>query len=294
MLELKAAPGHLIRRTQQVHTNLWAQELQGDLTGPQYAVLAALSLRPGASQKETGELASLDKSSVADVLVRLASRGWLSRDVDPTDGRRRVLQLTPAARRALTDVTAAARRVQGMLLEPLPPRDREPFRIALRQVAYKARPPVPGPGASDSETEPVLQLDLAIGHLVRRAEQVHGVLWGQELHGQLTPSQYAVLSAIWTAPGSDQNTIGELASLDKSSVADVLDRLGKRGWIERFTDANDGRRVVWSLAAGFDEELAGITPRVLTVQRRLLDPLSRQEQPRFLRRLQQVAYQHRG
>ena len=49
VLALREASGHLIRRSQQRHTLLWGQEFNGDLTGPQYAVVSAIGAEAAVS-----------------------------------------------------------------------------------------------------------------------------------------------------------------------------------------------------------------------------------------------------
>src|SRR3712207_5904930 len=126
-LPLGTTMGHLLRRAQQVHTALWAREFNGDLTGPQYALLSVLARAGGVDQRSAGRLASLDKSTAADVIARLQRNGWLGREKDPSDGRRNVLFLSTPARAALQQITVRAAQIQRQLLEPLTPEDREWF-----------------------------------------------------------------------------------------------------------------------------------------------------------------------
>ena len=82
------APGHLLRRAQQIHTAVWAREVGDIVTGPQYATLVAVAGWPNLDQKRAGELASLDKSTVGGVVKRLECKGWISRATSPVDARR--------------------------------------------------------------------------------------------------------------------------------------------------------------------------------------------------------------
>lgn len=54
--------------------------------GPQHAALAALSRNPSIDQRILGQLESLDRSSVTEIVRRLVSRGWVERHRDPGDG----------------------------------------------------------------------------------------------------------------------------------------------------------------------------------------------------------------
>lgn len=286
ILTLDEAPGHLIRRAQQRHTFLWAKEFDGDLTGPQYAVVSAIGADPGLDQRAVGERASLDKSSTADVVARLEGRGWLRFARDPDDGRRKSLSLTPLARVALGEITRRAGLVQERLLAPVPDEIVERFVEALRLVAYAGHPPLPG-----QVHEQGLVLADSPGHLLRRAEQVHTTAWSTEVGRVMTAPQYAVLSALWRHPeGVDQSTGAELASLDKSSMAGVVQRLVMRGWLARTRDAADGRRRLLRLAEAIRGELVSLTPAVRRVQERLLSPLESEQRAIFLDGLRALAY----
>lgn len=287
VLPLDTTCGHLIRRAQQVHTSLWSAELNGDLTGPQYALLSAISREPALDQRSAGRLASLDKSTTADVVARLERNGWIRRDRDPSDGRRNTLSLTRVARSALVDVTARVQVVQDRLLEPLGYEDRDAFVRMLGRVAYAGAPA----GERRGDVPLVLPLTTTPGHLVRRAEQVHGTLWAAHVADRVTPSQYALLCALAVRPDIDQTAAGEMASLDKSSAADIVARLIRRGWIASTRDPRDRRRKLLALSPVAVDAMAAVTPAVRTVQQELLAPLPPAEQQRLVELLRQVAYQ---
>src|SRR5438477_192430 len=86
--DLRLHPGHLIRRAQQVHYWLWNAQVSGEVTSPQFAVLYALRAEKNIDQKTLGERVSLDRSTTAEVVARLKSRGLIQRFRDPRDGRR--------------------------------------------------------------------------------------------------------------------------------------------------------------------------------------------------------------
>lgn len=266
-------PGHLIRRAQQRHTVLWSREFGGDLTGPQYAVISAIGSDDGLDQRAVGQRASLDKSSVTDIVTRLEGVGWLRFAKDPVDGRRKSLRLTPLARTALGDVTRRVGLVQEGLLAPLAPAGIQPFLRALQLVAYAGKPPEPR-----WADEQVLQLGRTPGHLIRRAQQVHTMAWSDEVGRTVTGPQYAVLSVLRAHPeGIDQSTGAELASVDTSSMADIVARLVKRGWVAGMRDPADARRRLLNLTDAVRDHLVELAPAVERVQQRLLRPLPRRE-----------------
>jgi len=266
--------GHLLRRSHQVHNLRWAQEFGHELTSPQYAVLTALATRPEIDQAQLGDLVALDKSSAADVVARLAGRMWVARERDRRDARRNVLALTPAAAIALRHLAPKSARVQALILDPVPRRHHDSFLRGLRAVAR-------------FETGPDNDVP---GHLNRRAQRVHTAYWAEVFDRELTGPQYAVIHVLARWPDINQRQLGDAAGLDKSTAADLLDRLVRRGWVVRHRDPVDGRGKLLALsdaAAALADDLA---PRVAEVQDALLAPLAHPERDGFLRSLALVAY----
>lgn len=67
------------------------------------------------------------------------------------------------------------------------------------------------------------------GHLARRLQQAHYLLWNTMVSEEITSPQFAVLNALVAEPGVDQRTAGERVGLDRSTIAEVISRLGRRG-----------------------------------------------------------------
>lgn len=133
--DLYAKPGHLIRRSQQIAVAIFMEECADrDITPIQYAVLSVLAARPGIDQSTLAGLAVLDRSTLGDVVARLARRGLLRRTPDPQDRRSRVLTLTPAGNRLLPEIEAAVRRAQRRMLAPLSADERKLFMALLAKL----------------------------------------------------------------------------------------------------------------------------------------------------------------
>lgn len=287
VLRLSATPGHLIRCAQQVHTAIWAQRLHGELTGPQYAVLVSLVQEPLIDQTRLAELASLDKNTTADIVRRLTHQGWVSRSVDPGDKRRRLLRLNAPAKVAMRHITPAARLVQEDLLEPIPVAERGAVIEMLAAIAFMQGVPASRAPADDV---PILAMPRSPGYLIRRSQQVHGNIWARHVGSELTGPQYAVLVALAAQPGADQVTVGKLASLDKSSIADIVARLARDGWVRRGTCPGHGHRSILTLTPAAEDVLSRTTPLVATAQREFLSPLSTDEALAFTAQLARIAY----
>lgn len=71
------------------------------VSAAQLFVLRQLAERPAESLSELGERTMTDRSSVADVVERLAERGLVRRSTSTADRRRIAIEITAAGRRAL-------------------------------------------------------------------------------------------------------------------------------------------------------------------------------------------------
>ncbi|GGU52891.1 transcriptional regulator [Streptomyces albospinus] len=127
-------PMHLLRRALQQLTAVWQAEVP-DLTAPQYAVLTVLADSPGLTQVELGKATAIDRSTMATMLDRLASRGWITREVDPAHRRRHRVQLTSEGRTLLHRVAPAADRANNWPVERLGAQRMEELLPLLRVLA---------------------------------------------------------------------------------------------------------------------------------------------------------------
>src|SRR5437867_4104374 len=121
--DLRLHPGHLIRRAQQVHYWLWNAQVSGEVTSPQFAVLYALRAEKNIDQKTLGERVSLDRSTTAEVVARLESRGLIQRFRDPRDGRRNLLRLTAGGVGNDEGLNPRGGRIDRLLVFPLTQRE---------------------------------------------------------------------------------------------------------------------------------------------------------------------------
>ncbi|MFG2191535.1 MarR family winged helix-turn-helix transcriptional regulator [Streptomyces sp. NPDC048639] len=135
-------------------------------------------------------------------------------------------------------------------------------------------------GAVDLSTHP--------GHLARRLQQAHSLLWGAMVSEETTSPQFAVLNVLTEKPDIDQRTVGAEVRLDRSTVADVVARLVRRGLVERVRDPHDGRRNVLKPTdegARLHRKLVGRTERMNRV---FLAPLEQDERETLLRLIARV------
>lgn len=71
--------GNLIRRAQQLHLATWSRVADPDITSTQYSILAILDRLGEASQRELGDEADLDRSTIADLVRRMEKSGLIAR-----------------------------------------------------------------------------------------------------------------------------------------------------------------------------------------------------------------------
>ena len=102
---------------------------------------------------------------------------------------------------------------------------------------------------ADRESGAVHAVDLSThpGHLARRLQQAHHLLWNAMVSQEITSPQFAVLNSLTAEPGLDQRTVGERVGLDRSTVAEVITRLLRRELLDKVRDPNDGRRFLLRL-----------------------------------------------
>ncbi|MFV0302183.1 MAG: MarR family winged helix-turn-helix transcriptional regulator [Paracoccus sp. (in: a-proteobacteria)] len=132
---LLGRPGYLIRRLNQIHYALFFEECgHENITPVQYGVLTAVQHRPGIDQTEISLYLGLDRTTTADVVRRLESKGLLSREVDEQDRRARKVALTPAGQQITDELYAGMIAASERLLEPLSPKKREQFLALMGEL----------------------------------------------------------------------------------------------------------------------------------------------------------------
>jgi DNA-binding MarR family transcriptional regulator len=114
----------------------WAGMLaRHELTSSQYKLLLALAETGPLGQQRLAELVGIDPRNAVPIIEASVTRGLLTRTVDPTDRRRRVLELAPDGRRLATELRALSAGIEDELLGALDPADR----AALRRMLLRLR-----------------------------------------------------------------------------------------------------------------------------------------------------------
>ncbi|WP_145908988.1 MarR family transcriptional regulator [Kitasatospora viridis] len=103
-MKVEDALPHQLRRGMQAWATMWQQYFQ-DLTTPQFAVLALLDEHGPLDQSALGALAAMDRSTLSTLLDRLEGQQLVTKAVEPTNRRRRIVTLTDAGRACLDEAT---------------------------------------------------------------------------------------------------------------------------------------------------------------------------------------------
>lgn len=128
------------------------------------------------------------------------------------------------------------------------------------------------------------------GHLLRRCQQIAVSIFLQECHDlDLTPLQYAVLSALDRHGELDQVRLGGLTALDRTTIGVVVGNLEERGLIERRRSDTDRRYNAITCTQAGRRLVDKAAPAVDAAQRRILAPLTPAERKQFLAFLKRVA-----
>ena len=120
VFDFRQAPGHLIRRAHQVAVAIFMEETAGlEVTPVQFAILNALLEDPGEDQVTLARKVAFDAATFGSVITRLEARGWVRREADRADRRRKLLWVTPEGAEAARSMKRSVSRVQSRILEPL-------------------------------------------------------------------------------------------------------------------------------------------------------------------------------
>ena len=136
--ETTAPVSFWLKRAAQYSADLYSDRRgKSGLTQRQFTVLEAVFHNEGQSQtalvKETG----IDRSTLADLVNRLETHGYLSRKRSDKDARVNFVSLTEAGRDMLLNAQPQVSKVDQALVEALPERNRKAFIASLQLLSEK-------------------------------------------------------------------------------------------------------------------------------------------------------------
>lgn len=118
-------------------------------------------------------------------------------------------------------------------------------------------------------------LATSASHLLHRAQQLAADRFAQLAGDRATLRQFAVLAAIAEKPGRSQTDLVSATGIDRSTLADMITRMERRGWIIRVTAANDARANAVTLAAPGRATFTACIPSARAADEAVLDALPR-------------------
>lgn len=132
-------------------------------------------------------------------------------------------------------------------------------------------------------------LDEHVGHILRRAQQRHTMIFSERMPGDITPTQFAALARLDQWGPCSQNHLGRLAAIDVATIKGVIDRLRERGLVTTRQDLADRRRSVLELTEEGRSFLATAYVAAHKVTEQTLETLSAREREQFLKLLSRIS-----
>lgn len=133
--DFEHAPGHLIRRAHQRSVAIFMEETSDfDITPVQFAILNALIDQPGEDQITLAGRVAFDAATSGSVIGRLEAKGWIRREPDVGDKRRKLLWVTPEGERAVQQMKRAVRKVQARIVDRLDAQEHQQLIALLRKL----------------------------------------------------------------------------------------------------------------------------------------------------------------
>jgi len=134
-------------------------------------------------------------------------------------------------------------------------------------------------------------LDQSPSHLLHRVLQLALDVYAEEVGpGAVTQRQYAVLAAVEAREGLTQTDLVRITGIDRSTLADMAQRMITKGLLARERSADDARANTVSLTQEGRLALAEIRPKVAAADSRLLRLLSSGKRDGFLALLRDLAH----
>lgn len=116
--------------------------------------------------------------------------------------------------------------------------------------------------AADTEPEP----QRYTGYLIRRAQQLHVATWMRIVSTEISTVQYSILVVLDQGGPMSQRELCDAVDLDRSTIADLVARMERRGLIVRAPDPQDGRRKTVGLTDRGRAERTRLRPLVEQVE----------------------------
>jgi DNA-binding MarR family transcriptional regulator len=125
------------------------------------------------------------------------------------------------------------------------------------------------------------RLSASPAHLLRRAQQYAAGIFQQAGLSDVTLRQSVALAAIAEAEGRSQAELVKATGIDRSTLADMIARMEKKGLVTRVRAAEDGRAKAVSLTWAGRVKLDEALPAMLAVDGALSETLPKSRRAAF-------------
>lgn len=133
--DLSSSPSHLLHRAQQYAADRFAAAFNGeDITQRQFAVLNGVAAQQGLTQTDLVKLTGIDRSTLAELVARMSTKGYLKRSRAKSDARANTLNLTAKGRSLLTKALPKVRKADQAILDTLAKTKQSTFLAMLKSI----------------------------------------------------------------------------------------------------------------------------------------------------------------
>lgn len=129
-------------------------------------------------------------------------------------------------------------------------------------------------------------------HLLHRAGQCAGDIFSEEMGMEdLTPRQFVVLQTVSENEGLSQAGLVDRTGIDRSTMADIIRRMLKKGLLKRQRAKNDNRAYALKLTEQGWQSLKAAEPAAIDADKRILSALPPARREDFLNALNLIVAQ---
>jgi DNA-binding MarR family transcriptional regulator len=133
------------------------------------------------------------------------------------------------------------------------------------------------------------ELSSSASHLLHRAEQLAADRFAELAGEAVTLRQFAVLAAIAENPGLSQSDLVRATGIDRSTLADMMNRLVKRGLVSRSASKTDARAYAVRLTAAGGALFRSTLQHARAADEAVLERLAQTKRKNFLSTLATLA-----
>ncbi len=132
-------------------------------------------------------------------------------------------------------------------------------------------------------------LEDQIGFLLRKANQRHRSIFGNQVKNNIAPAQFSALAKLHQLGPLSQNHLGRLIALDSATIKGVVNRLVQADYVTSERSEDDARLRIIDLTTHGRIRIKGLLPLAEEITQLTLAPLNDQEAKTLHRLLSKIA-----